>query len=223
MDPDHVSVVIVDDHSMVAEGLAGLLRAETDLEVVGSAASVADCLAVVERTRPNVVLMDYHLPDGTGADATKVIKARWPEVKVIMLTGSGANEALASAIEAGCAGFLVKELRGPLLASAIRSVNRGELVIHAGAPNQALPNLQRATTPPHDLTRRELDVLSLLSQGASTHGVASELYLSHNTVRNHIRNILSKLGGHSKLEAVSIALRERIINPDGSVNRSSFV
>jgi DNA-binding NarL/FixJ family response regulator len=223
MDPDRVSVVVVDDHSMVAEGIAGLIRAEPDLEVVGSAASVAECLAVVERTRPNVVLMDFHLPDGNGAEATKAIKERWPDVSVIMLTGSGADEALAKAIEAGCAGFLVKELRGPMLASAIRAVNRGELVIHAGAMRGALPNLQRATAPPHDLTRRELDVLSLLSQGASTQSVAAELYLSHNTVRNHVRNILSKLGGHSKLEAVAIALRERIINPDGSINRRSFV
>ena len=157
--------------------------------------------------------MDFHLPDGDGGIATKMILERWPEIAVIMLTGSGADEALASAIEAGCMGFLEKELGGLALADAIRTVHRGDLVLHANSLQSALPHLKRGPANPHALTPRELELLSMLASGAPTEKIAGELFLSHHTVRNHIANILTKLGAHSKLEAVAIALQEHVIDP----------
>jgi DNA-binding NarL/FixJ family response regulator len=205
------SVVIVDDHSMVADGLAALIRECDDLDVRGTASSVASGIALVERTHPDVVLMDYHLPDGDGGAATAAIKTRWPETVVIMLTGSGAQEALAKAIEAGCSGFLVKEVSGLDLAAAIRAAVRGEIVIHATSLQGALPSLAHRPHPIHDLTIREIEILQRLGRGASTQQLTTELFLSVHTVRNHVQNIVTKLGAHSRLEAVAIALREGII------------
>jgi len=206
-----IRVVIVDDHRMVADGLAIILRDEPDLQVVGTAATAAEGIASVEENSPDVVIMDYNLPDENGAAATMTIKSRWPGVAVIMLTGSGAEEALAKAIEAGCSGFLVKELRGPTIPDAIRAVHRGELVIHAGAIHSALGSLRADSIDKHQLTARELEVLRMMATGLSTEALAAKLFVSTNTVRNHIQSVLMKLGAHSKLEAVAIGIREGLV------------
>jgi DNA-binding NarL/FixJ family response regulator len=204
-----IGVVVVDDHCMVAEALAEIIGAEVDLEVLGTAGSVAAGIAIVERTRPDVVLMDYCLPGGNGGSATREIKARWPATAVIMLTGAGGHQVLGEAIDAGCTGFLVKELRGPVLVDAIRSVYQGEVVIHAKALAEVL---RHEPTSSHGLTRRELEILELLANGSSTDEIARTLYVSPHTVRNHVSNILAKLGTHSKLEAVSVARRTHIVD-----------
>jgi DNA-binding NarL/FixJ family response regulator len=167
----------------------------------------------VADTKPDVVIMDYHLPDGDGGEATEIIRENCPGTAVIMLTGSGAEEALARAIEAGCAGFLVKELRAGDLADAIRAVHRGEVVIHAESLDAALPRLARSRQKDFGLTAREVEVLSALAVGSSTGTIAADLLLAPNTVRNHIQNILTKLGAHSKLEAVAIAHRDGLVGP----------
>ena len=122
--------------------------------MVAIATTAADGIAAVDHHQPDVVIMDYSLPDENGAAATATIKARWPDIAVIMLTGSGAEEALARAIEAGCSGFLVKELQGPTIPEAIRAVYRGELVIHAGALRSALGRLRADSIDKHQLTAR---------------------------------------------------------------------
>jgi DNA-binding NarL/FixJ family response regulator len=206
-----IKVVIVDDHRMVADGLAEIIRNEPDLDVIGIAATAAEGIAIVARNSPDVVIMDYSLPDENGAAATATIKARWPDVAVIMLTGSGAEEALARAIEAGCSGFLVKELQGPTIPNAIRAVHRGELVIHAGAMHSALGRLRSESIDKHQLTARELEVLRMMATGLSTEALATKLFVSTNTVRNHVQSVLIKLGAHSKLEAVAIGIREGLV------------
>jgi len=206
-----IRVVIVDDHRMVADGLAIIIRDEPDLRVVGIAATAAEGITSVEENSPDVVIMDYNLPDENGAAATTTIKARWPDVAVIMLTGSGAEDALARAIEAGCSGFLVKELEGPTIPNAIRAVHRGELVIHAGAMHSALGRLRTDSIDKHQLTARELEVLRMMATGLSTEALATKLFVSTNTVRNHIQSVLMKLGAHSKLEAVAIGIREGLV------------
>lgn len=207
-----IDVVIIDDHRMVAESIGAVLQAQPDLNVVGIAGTVEEGVALVASLEPRVVVMDLQLPDGDGGDATKQILERWPHVAVIMLTGTGATDALARAIEAGCAGFLIKGLQIRALDEAVRSVARGEVVIHAGMLQAALPSLRRVAEANFDLTSRELQILGLLSSGASTEQLATELFLARNTVRNHISNILMKLGAHSRLEAVAIALREGLIS-----------
>jgi DNA-binding NarL/FixJ family response regulator len=209
---ERIAVVVVDDHAMVAQGLAAILRIEPDFEILGTANSIADAIALLERTRPQVVLMDFHLPDGDGGDATALIHERWPETAVVMLTGSGGGAELAKAIEAGCAGFLVKGLEADNLSGAIRAVARGEIVIHAGALRDALPGLRRRQQPKFDLTTREIEILERLAAGCPTDAIASDLHVALNTVRNHIANVLTKLGAHSRLEAVAIAVREGLIS-----------
>ena len=208
-----IDVVIIDDHRMVAESIGAVLQAQPDINVVGIAGTVAEGISLVANVEPRVVVMDLQLPDGDGGQATKRILEKWPHIAVIMLTGTGATDALARAIEAGCAGFLVKGLQIRALDEAVRSVSRGEVVIHAGMLQAALPSLRRLAEVSCDLTAREVQILLSLSKGASTDQLASELFLARNTVRNHIANILTKLGAHSRLEAVVIALREGLISP----------
>lgn len=210
-----IRVAVVDDHAMVAEGLAMLLGGQEDLDVVGTAASVREGLELVERTRPHVVLLDYRLPDGDGASATSEILRRWPGTKVVMLSAAGSDELLARAIEAGCSGFLPKDRGADEVATAVRAAWRGESLIPTAVLAGLLGRLRRSTQGrAGELTPRELEVLRLLAKGMSTEGITSALFLSGHTVRNHVRNILNKLGAHSKLEAVALAARDGLVSLD---------
>lgn len=213
-----IRVVVVDDHAMVAEGLSVLLDEEPDLEIVGTAASVAETMDLVERSHPDVVLIDYRLPDGDGATATAEIVTRWPSTKVVMLSAAGGGELLARALEAGCAGFLAKERCGQEVAAAVRAAQRGESLIPTAALTGLLERLRRSGQGGgNELSARELEVLRLLATGKSTEAISDRLFLSGHTVRNHVRNILSKLGAHSKLEAVAIAARDGLVSLDDPV------
>jgi DNA-binding NarL/FixJ family response regulator len=167
-------------------------------------------LSLIERQTPDVVLMDFHLPDGNGAEATEKVLQRWPDTKILMLSGSGANDLLARAIEAGCAGFLDKSRPASDVVAAVRAVSRGDSVMRSDELAGLLGKL-RSKSNGEGLSTRELGVLRLLATGRSSDAIASELFLSIHTVRNHVRNILMKLGAHSKLEAVAIAARDGII------------
>ncbi len=211
----HIDVAIVDDHAMLVEGLSTLLDAEPDLEVVGTAGTVADALELVGAHRPNVVVMDFNLPDGDGASATAEILRRWPETKVVMFSAAGSEDLFARAVEAGCSGFVPKDQSSRQIASAIRAAHRGESVMPTDVLAALLSRLRRpAPIDRSGLTARELEVLGLLAQGMSTEQIRAELFLSENTVRNHIQRVLSKLGAHSKLEAVAAAVRDGIVSID---------
>jgi DNA-binding NarL/FixJ family response regulator len=209
-------LLIVEDHAMVAQGLIALLEVERDIEIVGTASTAASAFEMVERLRPDVVLMDFRLPDGDGATATQRIKEAFPSTQVVILTGEGDDATLGRAIEAGSSGFLSKV--GPIedTIRAIRAVARGEVVI---SPNQVitlLDRMNRRREPKHDLSQRELQVLRLVATGTATDEISEQLFISTHTVRNHVRNILAKLNAHSKLEAVAIATRDGLITLDAS-------
>ncbi|MHB2029467.1 MAG: LuxR C-terminal-related transcriptional regulator [Acidimicrobiales bacterium] len=207
------TVAIVDDHVMVGEMLAHTISSQSDLQLAGIAPNVGDALVLVERERPDVVLMDFRLPDGSGIDAVTLILERHPETKIVMLSGSGGNDLLAHAIEAGCVGLLGKDRPIGDVLAAIRSAARGELVIRSDEFSSLLSEMRRSPDQKTQLlTARELEVLQLLAQGRSTEKIADELFISINTVRNHVANILNKLNVHSKLEAVAIAAREGLID-----------
>jgi DNA-binding NarL/FixJ family response regulator len=209
-----IRVVIVDDHDLVAETVRRALSAESDLAVVGSAGSVAGAVEAVGEQQPDVVVMDYRLPDGTGAEATRTIKAQFPDVEVVMLTGESSGEILATALEAGCSGFVAKEGRFDDLIDAIRSVAAGEVRVPAELVQELATHLRYAPVRlGEDLSPREREVLALLAGGSSTAEIASKLFLSIHTVRNHVRNLLAKLQARSRLEAVTIATRLGIISP----------
>lgn len=204
---------MIDDYAIVAEGLSILLETQDDLVVVGTATDARQAISLVGLMRPDVVLVDYRLPDGDGAAVATEILRRWPNTKIIMLTAARGDEVRACAIEAGCSGFLPKERGSAELISAVRAVYRGEAMIPT-ASRAVLPTRMRCAPlqGPNHLTARELEVLELLAHGESTEQLREALFLSAHTVRNHVRNILAKLGAHSKLEAVTIAARRGIVS-----------
>lgn len=204
-----IRVVIVDDHAMVAESLRRLFESEHDIEVGALAVNVAGAIEAVRTCQPDVVVMDYALPDGDGVAATVRIRAEWPRMKVLLLTGSSGSDVVTAALEAGCVGYVEKTDAASSLVAAVRSVHAGEAVL----PQAKLSTLlARADADPGTtLTKRERQILERVERGASNKEIATELTVSLNTVRTHVQSILKKLGAHSKLEAVSIARRQGVL------------
>ena len=208
-----ISVVIIDDHRMFAESLGRLLELDGGIQVVGTAATAAEGIALAQRARPAVVLVDYQMPDRDGVEIAAAIKAQDPNIMVVMLTGSADDRVLLSAIEAGCSGFLTKDRASAEVAEAVRSAAAGEALISPAMLARLLPRL----SPHHressiELTAREREVLDAMAQGLSNKAIAAQLFLSVNTVRNYVASTLMKLDAHSKLEAVATAVREGIIS-----------
>ncbi len=211
-----VRVVIVDDHQMFADSLARLLGDDPEIAVMATASSVADGLAAVERHDPDVVLLDHHLPDGTGLDAIAAIGAERPWVRMVMLTGALDDEVLVAAIDAGCSGFLTKDHAAEEVIRAVRAAAAGEVLVPPALLARLLPRrAPQARRVGDDLTPREMEVLQRLVAGAATKAIAADLHLSVNTVRNHVQQVLVKLGAHSKLEAVATAVREGVVRRPG--------
>ena len=208
-------IVIVDDHLMVAEGVGRLINAEPDLQTVGIASSATEGILLAVESEAVVVLMDFHLPDDDGIAATTEILRQRPGTLVIMFSAEENEALLARAVEAGCVGFIKKTHSAAEILSMIRAAIRGESIVSTAMLTSLLNHLTSArVSPAHGITTRELEVLKLLARGVATETISTSLFLSTHTVRNHVRNILAKLGAHSKLEAVAIATREGIITLD---------
>ncbi len=207
-----IRVVIVDPLLLVAEGLGGTLGGHEDIEVVAIAGSCADALGAVTRHRPDVVLLEQYLPDGLGTDSVLAMVGVCPLVKFLMVTADDEDDLLLRAITAGAAGVVLKTNGMATLVKTIRAAARGEAVVSAGDLRRVLPRAAQARAGlGHDLTAREREVLSLLAAGRSTSAMAGTLFVAPATARNHVQSIMTKLGAHSRLEAVAIALRENII------------
>ena len=208
-----LTVLIVDDHRMFAESLARLLADEPGIAVAGTVVTAEAALAVATRERPGVVLVDYHMPTTNGAVLAGQLKALDPDVHVVMLTGFDDDRILLDAIEAGCSGFLTKEQAASEVADAVRAVADGEALISPAMLARLLPQLRRRDdAPAATLTVRERQVLAGVARGLTNRAIAEELYLSVNTIRNYVQAILTKLGAHSKLEAVSLAVRAGLLD-----------
>ena len=207
-----IGVLIVDDHRMFAESLARVLSDEDDIAVLGLAANAADGLAMATSLQPQVALVDYELPDRNGVTIVAEIRQRVPGVHVVMVTGRSDDRVLLAAIEAGCSGFVTKDRAAVEVAEAVRVAAAGEALISPRELVRLLPKLNRNyRAVGSDLTAREREILGLLAQGLANAVIAGQLFLSVNTVRNYVQAILTKLNAHSKLEAVTIAVREGII------------
>ena len=206
-----IRILLVDDHDMFTEILLGFLNAEDDLSVVGTTTRGSEAVARAEHLDPDVVLLDFDLPDQDGASVAAAIKAVRPGAQVIMLTGRTDDAALVAAIEAGCSGFLTKDKRAVELVGAVRAAHSGEAVIGGELLGRLLPQLHRTKDLRASLSTREREVLTLLAEGRSNRGIAEELVISVATVRNHVHRVISKLGAHSKLEAVAKATRGGLI------------
>jgi DNA-binding NarL/FixJ family response regulator len=207
------TVVLVEDHTMVADAFRAAFDLAPDLAVVGHATTVADAERLVSRTTPDVAVIDFRLPDADGADAVLRLRHRVPDLRTLIVTSATDDHSVNRAISAHADGYLLKDQPIEQLLDGVRTVAGGGTVF---APSLLLRLLQRGTTTAEGLHRvplsdREREVLHLLARGQSTAAMAEELHLSVNTVRNHAQSVLTKLGVHSRLEAVSQAVRTGLI------------
>jgi DNA-binding NarL/FixJ family response regulator len=208
-----VRVLVVDDHRMFAQSLLRILEDESDLDVVGLAGSGAEAVRLAGDHPADVVLLDYDLPDTDGVRCIAMLRAVLPDARFVMLTGHADADVLAAAIEAGCCGFITKDKATDELIDAVRAAGAGESVISPAMLAQLLPRLRHEgqKRDPGALTARERDVLALLADGLATDQIAARLFVSRNTVRNHVQRLMAKLGAHSRLEAVAIAVRQGVV------------
>jgi DNA-binding NarL/FixJ family response regulator len=210
-------LLIVDDHDMFADSLGLALSAQPDFEVVGTAGTLAQARNMMATTTPDVVLLDHHLPDGLGVDSIGDLRALRPESYIVVLTAAADDSMLVAATEAGCAGFILKTSPLDELVSAVRTAAAGEIMVSSDLLSRPLNRLHHQYDKPADeLTSREREILRLIAEGLTNGAIAARLFISVNTVRNHVQSILAKLGAHSKLEALSMAIRDGIIDPPGT-------
>jgi two-component system, NarL family, response regulator DevR len=199
---DPIRVLIVEDHTVVAEGLAALINHQSDMKVVGTAGTVAECIPAAAELSPDVVLLDFRLPDGTGAEAAAAIRSIRPEAKMIFLTREDTDAARFVAVQSGASAFIHKSKAASEVVTAIRDVARGQMLITPRTIATLLAKRRAIDDQLQSLTVREKEVLTLLADGLSSRSVAAKLGISYTTVRTHIRSLGSKLGVHSKLEAI---------------------
>ena len=199
---DPIRVLIVEDHRVVAEGLSALINHQADMRVVGEAGSVAESVAAATELGPDVVLLDFRLPDGTGAEAASAIRETRPEAKLIFLTREDSDAARFAAVQSGASAFIHKSKAASEVVDAIRDVARGRMLITPRTIATLLAKRRGIEAQLQSLTPRERQVLALMAAGLSSRAVAAKLGISYTTVRTHIRSLGSKLGVHSKLEAI---------------------
>lgn len=215
MDPDKsIRVFVVDDHAVVRSGLGAFLMAYDDLDFVGEADGGADAILGCEKLRPDVVLMDIRMPAMDGVTATRKIRERFPEIKILALTSFKDQESVQQALKAGAIGYLLKNASAEELAEAIRAAHAGQATL-APEATQALVQVTRAdtyeTSVGQDLTQREKEVLTLMVAGHNNPEIADTLVISLSTVKYHVSGILGKLGAKSRTEAVAIAVQQDLV------------
>jgi DNA-binding NarL/FixJ family response regulator len=204
--------LIIDDHRVFGGSLARVLGDETDMEVVGAVESGEAATALMS-SQVDVVLVDFRLGSSDGVTTTRELLSKWPQLHVVMLTASTDEAVMASALEAGCCGFVSKSEPLETVLAAVRGAAVGEAVISPVLLGRLLPRLvTRPKGRNPDLTAREQEVLALMAQGGSNQDIADQLFLSRDTVRNHVASILSKLGVNSRLQAVTVGLQRGMIS-----------
>jgi NarL family two-component system response regulator LiaR len=205
-----IRVMVVDDHPMVRSGLKALLSAYDDLEFAGEAANGAEAIRLCDRLNPDVILMDLVMPEMDGAAATRAIRQKHPQIKVVVLTSFKEDELVQGALQAGAIGYLLKNVSAEELARAIRAAYAGRPTL---APEAAQVLIQATTQPAigSDLTEREREVLALMVQGLSNQEIAAKLYVSQSTVKFHVSSILAKLYVNNRTEAVALAVKHKLV------------
>ena len=206
-----IRVMLVDDHTMVRRGLATFLKVFDDLQLAGEAESGAAAIQLCAEVVPDVILMDMVMPDMDGAAATRAIRQQFPQVQVIALTSFKEGDLVKHALEAGAIGYLLKDVSAEELAEAIRAADAGRATLSPEAAQALVETTNQPKAPGLDLTERELEVLALMVDGLNNTQIAAKLTVSPSTIKSHVSNILSKLGVASRTEAVTLALRRRIV------------
>src|SRR6201995_5574504 len=223
--PDPIRVLIADDHALFRRGLEMVLAEEPGIEMVGQASDGAEAVQIAGEGVPDVVLMDSRMPKTTGIEAARAMKEVAQSAKIVMLTISDEEEDLFEAIRSGASGYLLKDIPLDEVAAAVRSVHGGQSLINPSMAGKLLTEFAALNrrdqedeaeerpqqVPAPKLTDREMEVLKLVARGMNNRDIAKELFISENTVKNHVRNILEKLQIHSRMEAVMIAVRQKLI------------
>jgi DNA-binding NarL/FixJ family response regulator len=210
-----IRVVIVDDHAMVREGLRTMLQHQETLEIVGEAETGAEALEVVDKMRPDVVLLDIRLPDMSGLEACKRIRERCPKVHPVMLTVYEDEHYVFEAMRAGARGYLLKKVTDDELARVLKAVCAGEIIVDPSLAGQMAMRSAQASAAtggtPVRLTDREHEVLAAMTEGMNNGAIAKHLHISEETVKTHVKAVLRKLGATDRTQAVSLALRAGIV------------
>ena len=209
--PKPIRVMVVDDHAMVRRGLVTFLKVFDDLQLVGEAESGEAAIKLCGEVRPDVVLMDMVMQGMDGATTTKVIRQNFPQVQVLALTSFKEGDLIKNTLEAGAIGYLLKDVSAEDLASAIRAAHIGRATLAADAAQALVEIANQPPVPGFDLTHREREVLSLVIEGLNNTQIAGKLGVSPSTIKSHVSNIVSKLSVSSRTEAVTLALRNRIV------------
>jgi two-component system response regulator DevR len=208
-----IRLLIVDDHEMVREGLKAMLVSEPDFAIVGEAANAAQALELVERLRPDILLLDVRLPGVSGIEVCRRVVERYPAIGVIILTTYSDDQLVAESLQAGARGYIVKDIERFDLKRSIRAVARGEAAIDSKAAVAVLAHLRKAPQTRHEpapepLSAQQLVILRLVAQGLSSREIAAKLYLSENTVKGYVQEILHRLGVKNRTEAVMVAVKQ---------------
>jgi len=213
MDSDApVQVFLVDDHEVVRAGIRSLIEGEEDLEVIGETGSAEEAVRRIRQTRPDVVILDVRLPDGSGVEVCRDVRSDDPDCKVLMLTSFADDDALFNSILAGASGFLLKQVRGTDLADAVRQVAAGKSLLDQGVHDRVLRRLRGETDDAgqgllDQLTEQEQRILALIAEGYTNRQIAEQVHLAEKTVKNYVSNILSKLGMARRSEAAAFVAR----------------
>jgi len=213
-----IRIVLAEDHAVVREGTRNLLDREPDLEVVGEAATGVEAVEAVGRLKPDVAILDIAMPEMNGIEATRIIKERWPEVNVLVLTAYDDDEYVFAFVDAGAAGYLLKDVPALEVIEAVRAVKAGDPVLHPTVMKKLLSRMSSGGSTPHSapseavLSPREQDVMKFAAEGLTNMQIGDELSLSPRTVQSHLRNIFTKLNVSSRTEAVVKAIRMGIVS-----------
>lgn len=215
---EKIRILLAENHIVVREGTKKLLESQPDFEVVGEAGDGEEAVELVKQLHPEIVIMDISMPKLSGIEATKQIKALYPSTVVLVLTGYDNDEYVFALIEAGAAGYLLKEVSGDELIGAVRLVKAGEPVLHPRIMRKVLDHLRTPleesteTVAKEPLSEREMEVLKLAARGMTNMEIADALSLSVRTVQAHLRSIFNKLGVGSRSEAIVYALKKKWLN-----------
>jgi two-component system NarL family response regulator len=209
------TIIVVDDHILFREGLVSLLRNQPDFHVVGEAGTVQDAVHIALRLRPDVILMDFSLPDGVGLDAATAILAQAPQTKIVFLTMHEEDDRLFAAIRSGAKGYLLKNIPVNQLLTSLRGLEQGEAPLSRAMTSRLLVEFSRqAQTAPEksaslsQVTEREREVLTELARGGTNREIANRLFISENTVKNHVHNLLEKLKLANRRELIQFARQQ---------------
>lgn len=207
-----IRILVVDDHAIVREGLTRILSQEPDFEIVGEAGDSASALLAVEKFKPTVVLLDIRMPGGDGIDVCRTITARFPDVRVIILTAFLDSDTINRCIQAGAKGYVVKDVERTDLKESIRGVARGEAFLDRKAHTVVLERLKREGDRNRVvLNEREVSILKLMAEGCTNRQIAGTLYVSEGTIKDQLQKIMDKLGATNRVSALYVAAKEGLI------------